>query len=102
MNTIVTSNKSTDFTNTEEQVLVEMKNNKKYVYRKKYRTKFFQKKEQLDYVIHDLVVNKGFVMDKINQEFAVFTHGKLDSKYTLYFKELYGEYEDKELLAELD
>ncbi len=99
MSSIVTSNRSTDFTNSEERVLVEGRN----VYRLKNHTKFFNNEKQIPHVIHDLVVNKGFVMDKHNQDLVVFKHSvRNDTTYKLYPKELYGEYEQKVLLAELD
>jgi hypothetical protein len=98
MSLIVTANKSTDFTNTEEQVLVEGKK----VFKRKFRTKFFNNAEQIPHVINDLVVNKGFILDKhTSKEFIFKNSVNPNIQYKLYPKELYGEYEEKELIADL-
>lgn len=99
---IVTLDNSTDYTDTFERVLVEEKKNKKLVFHEKYRTKYFTNPDQLNHVIHDLVVNKGFVMNKANKDFIEFTHSHSNTTYTIYHDKLAGSYVEKVLVGELD
>tara|TARA_B100001093_G_C26485926_1_gene866927 strand:- start:244 stop:555 length:312 start_codon:yes stop_codon:yes gene_type:complete len=99
---IVTLDNSTDYTDTYERVLVEKKGNKNLVFHEKFRTKYFTNPEQLNHVIHDLVVNKGFVMNKSNKDLIEFTHSLSNTTYTIYHEKLAGSYVEKVLVGELD
>tara|TARA_B100000674_G_scaffold458949_1_gene435631 strand:- start:618 stop:944 length:327 start_codon:yes stop_codon:yes gene_type:complete len=99
---IVTRRRETPCTFSYEDVSVENKNKKVRVYQNKFNSKVFQNKEQLNHVIHDLVVNKGYLMDSNYGGKIVFKHSKLDSTYTLYLDNLTGEYSTKHYVGSLE
>jgi len=96
-NSIVLVNDGTEFTRKYERVFVE----DGCAWQQKLRTKYFQNRDQLDHVIHDLVVNKGYIMDTVNKDVVLFKHPTLKSSYTIYHNELAGSYEDTFLLGKL-
>ena len=114
---IVTRRRETPCTFSYEDVSVENKNKRVRVYQNKFNSKVFQNKEQLNHVIHDLVVrenivtfdqiyhdlvvNKGYLMDSNHGGKIVFKHSKLDSTYTLYLDNLTGEYSTKYYVGSL-
>lgn len=94
-NTIRTRTHETPYTRSYDEVSVENRN----AYNNRVKIKQFQNKQQFDHVIHDLVVNKGYVMDSKKGSIIKFTHPTLNSEYTLDTENLVGKYHDKDLLG---
>ena len=81
---------STNHTSKHNEVFVDNFQGKKAVFLKKYDYREFVNPAQLNHVIHDIVVNKGFLMESESSDKLVFTHSqnttKLQTFYYLYTK----------------
>ena len=98
---IITKNYATEFTTTFENVVVDRKNKTDRVYHNKYQKKYFQNKDQLDYVIEYLVLDKGYFMDSERAGKIVFTNPKEPRVYTFDLNELSCNLEEKVLVGKL-
>ena len=78
--TIVVTDHTTEFTNKREEVFVE---NRK-VYLKRYGYKELVNLREFNWIIENLVINKGYLMDKQNNHMLTLTHPHNNVEYTLW------------------
>jgi hypothetical protein len=85
------SNNETPFSGTHNKVFVhDMSNGKRAVFQENYHYKELTNTAQMNHIIEDLVVNKGFLMDEQKSYVITFTHPnntmQYNVKYTYYPK----------------
>ena len=99
---IVTESSQTDCTQFTEKVSVEKSSNLSKVFLNRFQKKWFQNKDQLDYVVDYLVLDKGFVLDKQRNGVIVFNHPNKESTYHLDTNEMTGQFVEKRLLGSFE
>lgn len=83
---ILLGHKSTNFTLKHTNVIVDKFQEKKSLFIQKYILKELVNRKQINYVINDIIVNKGFHMVKQTEEYIVFTNSNNTAKSkTIYY-----------------
>ena len=102
MSLLLDSN-STNFTSTENKLVVENFKGRRAVFQERYHYKEFGNPEQLKHVIHDMVVNKGFLMETEKSDMLGFSHPhntpESSTYYTLWMKTAEVEKVTREFLG---
>ena len=80
------SERTTNYTHNTENVIYHNRNNMAYVSHRTESTKQFQSDNEIDHVIHYLVVQSGYLMENDRNGTIVFTHSHNDThNYTKYY-----------------
>ena len=79
------SERTTNYTHSTDDIVFHKNNNHDYVSHRTENTKYFQSNEEVDHVIHYLVVEKGYLMDSDRNGLIVFSHSHNDRfNFTFY------------------
>ena len=76
---------STDFTTHSDRVVMENDNGTYLLFRQVDSRKYLSNSEQLNHVIHYLVIQSGFIMDKCSRSEFVFTNPQSNSDYSVTY-----------------
>lgn len=100
---IVIDQRYTNYTSRHNKVFVDTYQGQRDLFIQKYNYKEFVNPKQLNHVINDIVVNKGFIMDKQKKDQIIFTHSHNNSEsetiYNLWTKTSEVEKITKEFLC---
>lgn len=82
---LIIDKRVTNYTSKHSKVFIDTYQGQRALFIKKYNYKEFVNPKQLNHVINDIVINKGFIMDKQKKDQIIFTHSHntLESK-TIY------------------
>ena len=78
MSEFILSESSTFFTQHNDKIVREETSGGSALFREKYSYKLLTNINQLDHIIHHLVVKKNFMMDSCSKEKVVFSHNQND------------------------
>jgi hypothetical protein len=67
------------------KVFVDTYQGKRALFQERYDYREFVNPAQLNHVINDIVINKGFLMDSERNDRIVFTHSHNSSEYKTYY-----------------
>jgi hypothetical protein len=78
--------KSTEHTSKHNRVYIDTYKGKRALFLENYDYREFVNPNQLNHVIENIVVNKGFLMDKQTSGEIVFTHSRNTPEYKTYYQ----------------
>ena len=76
---------STDFTTHSDRVVMENDNGTYLLFRQVDSRKYLSNSEQLNHIVHYLVIQSGFIMDKFSRSEIIFTNPQSNYEYSVTY-----------------